>query len=80
MFLKAEFTTTVSNEDVPVNKVVPELCACILVVTLGACLLLPFPTSPSQQSAVATPLQKALSHPVAALSGTSGTVFPCSPT
>lgn len=66
----AEFTTTVSNEDAPVNKmVVPELtCFC------------PSPLLHPQQTAVATLLQKTLSHPAAALPGTSGTMFPYSPT
>lgn len=57
----AEFTTTVSNEDVPVNKMVPELCACcILVVTLGARLLLPFPASPSTADCCGHPAAESL--------------------
>ncbi|KAH0508263.1 hypothetical protein LTLLF_166505 [Microtus ochrogaster] len=80
MFLMAEFTTTVSSEDVPVNKVVLELCACILVVTLGARLLLPFPASPSTAVCCGHPAAESLVTSSGCLTGNSRTVFPYSPT
>lgn len=76
----AEFTTTVSNENVPVDKVVPELCAYILGLTLGARLLLPFPASPYTAVCCGHPAAESLVTSSGCLTGTSGTVFPYSPT